>query len=590
MVSSRTTIARALPALAPITIVAACSLGEAGPAPPTIGDPNPFGNPVGRECTRGDDCRTGVCRDAICQPATNTDGVKNGDESDVDCGGAAGPGCSSGKACATNANCARGLICIAFRCSPNMDKPVPNAMDGKQNGGETDVDCGGPDVAVPRCENGRRCLQNGDCASDVCVERTCAPETAIDGIKNGDETDVDCGGSNPRKCAAGKACRVGADCASKACDPATSTCKAASPHDGIKNGTETDVDCGGPDPIARCKAGKSCLVHSDCESNGCAFDGKCAMGASCTQLEGGHTCGPIDTMAKQNDCCDRAQIGGVTIDKYLVTAGRMRAFLARVGGDVRAFAASLPADRWNQAWTPALPTSIDGPPGSPDNAHTQLGPFFGKRSCQSGNYNGHTYWTPLVYGDDKQDFPREVLDTKALNCVPWYLLAALCAFDGGHLALERELYTAYTNANTTPYPWGQRGSYSTRTSNPYAVQFFGYATPNPPPDARRNGQDFLDSAYYIAPPGRRPAGYNSVGVADLVGNLLEWVGDSERQFVWNGSWENHAAEADGIEPPAWDDDPYMAVRPGSGRPWRWHVDISTTEPNGYYAIGGRCAY
>jgi hypothetical protein len=314
------------------------------------------------------------------------------------------------------------------------------------------------------------------------------------------------------------------------------------------------------------------------------------MGATCTQLEGGHTCGPIDTMAKQNDCCDRAQIGGVTVGKYLVTAGRMRAFLSRVGGNVRGFAATLPASVWNQAWTPELPTSIDGTPGSPDNAHTQLGPFYGKRSCQSGDYNGHTYWTPLVYGDDKEDFPQNVLDTKALNCVPWYLLAALCAFDGGHLIRESELHIAYTNANTTTYPWGARGSYTTTASNPYAVQYFGYGTPNPPPDARRNGTDFLDSAYHIAPPGRRPAGYNSVGIADLVGNLLEWVGDGERQFVWKGSWENHAAEADALEPPAWNDDPYMAVRPNTGQPWRWDVDISTTQPNGYYAIGGRCAY
>jgi hypothetical protein len=288
---------RALPALAPIAIVAACSLGEApGSPPPIIGDPNPTGRPAGLACTRGGECRTGVCSGGACQPATNRDGVKNGDESDVDCGGAAGPGCGSGKSCATNANCASGLACVAYRCSGGVDDP--GTTDGKQNAGETDVDCGGPDTAVPRCANGRRCVLGADCESDLCLDGRCAPKTAIDGIKNGDETDVDCGGSNPRKCAAGKRCLVAVDCASRACDAATSTCKAASPHDGIKNGTKTDVDCGGPKPIARCAVGQSCLVHSDCASNSCAFDGKCAMGTICTQLEGGHTCGPVDTMAK----------------------------------------------------------------------------------------------------------------------------------------------------------------------------------------------------------------------------------------------------------------------------------------------------
>ncbi|MEL7159416.1 MAG: M14 family zinc carboxypeptidase [Bacteroidota bacterium] len=73
-----------------------------------------------------------------------------------------------------------------------------NCSDGIQNGSETGVDCGGPD---------------------------CAPcATCNDGIQNGSETGVDCGGP---------------DCA------ACPTCS-----DGIQNGSETGVDCGGPDCAA----------------------------------------------------------------------------------------------------------------------------------------------------------------------------------------------------------------------------------------------------------------------------------------------------------------------------------------------------
>jgi hypothetical protein len=45
-----------------------------------------------------------------------------------------------------------------------------------------------------------------------------------DQIRNGDETDVDCGGGGAcRACAGGRTCRVADDCASGACDPITMT-------------------------------------------------------------------------------------------------------------------------------------------------------------------------------------------------------------------------------------------------------------------------------------------------------------------------------------------------------------------------------
>jgi formylglycine-generating enzyme required for sulfatase activity len=413
--------------------------------------------------------------------------------------------------------------------------------------------------------------------------------TENDGIKDGDETDVDCGGSSPAKCGTGKACAVAADCASKICLRGK-TCAAPRYDDGVRNGHETDIDCGGSGDHA-CAAGRSCLTDADCASDGCGYDYKCAAGATCTKLEGGHTCGPKEGTGPQEDCCSRARIGAYTVDKYLVTAGRMRTFLTRVGGDVRDWAAKLPAERWNQAWTSTLPTSIAGPPGDPDNANTQLGPYFGKRACVTGHHTGHTFWTPSSYGDTK-DFPESVLDTKALNCVPWYLLAALCAYDGGHLLTEPELRAAYTNGGTTPYPWGDRGAYTTTEQNDYAIGQWSYMTPDPPPTARMDASGFLDVAYYVAPPGRRPLGFNATGVADLVGDLLEWVGDSEQQFVWKGSFENHAREADALAPPM-DDVPYVTMRTSSA-PWRWtDVVKNASDPedvNGYYALGGRCGY
>jgi hypothetical protein len=56
--------------------------------------------------------------------------------------------------------CASG-VCAAGACQP------PRCDDRRQNGTETDVDCGGDGVCA-RCELGRRCVADADCASREC--------------------------------------------------------------------------------------------------------------------------------------------------------------------------------------------------------------------------------------------------------------------------------------------------------------------------------------------------------------------------------------------------------------------------------------
>ncbi|HEX3478698.1 MAG TPA: VCBS repeat-containing protein [Kofleriaceae bacterium] len=66
------------------------------------------------------------------------------------------------------------------------------------------------------------CMELAGCAR--------APDPQCDDqIRNGDETDVDCGGGGAcRACAGGRTCRVADDCASGACDPIAMTCSALS--------------------------------------------------------------------------------------------------------------------------------------------------------------------------------------------------------------------------------------------------------------------------------------------------------------------------------------------------------------------------
>lgn len=80
------------------------------------------------------------------------------------------------------------IAVLAFSCSK---EEKATCSDGIQNGTETGIDCGGSCDPCPTCS---------------------------DGIKNGNETGVDCGGD---------------------CDPCP-TC-----DDGVQNGNETGIDCGG---------------------------------------------------------------------------------------------------------------------------------------------------------------------------------------------------------------------------------------------------------------------------------------------------------------------------------------------------------
>jgi len=117
------------------------------------------------ECVKGSDCMSGVCDPTfVCAPPGCTDGVKNGDESDVDCGGTTCSPCPSGKACSVATDC-KGGICTGQVCAPSC-------TDTELNNGESDVDCGGPNC--PKCDYGKTCTIGSDCDTGNCQGMSCA--------------------------------------------------------------------------------------------------------------------------------------------------------------------------------------------------------------------------------------------------------------------------------------------------------------------------------------------------------------------------------------------------------------------------------
>ena len=599
-----------------IVALACSTTPEAAPGAPTT-PPAPGGNPngaeIGGDCAGPEDCKSGICTNGACQPATPRDGIRNGDETDIDCGGTVAPKCLAGKGCGEGSDCTSG-VCAGGTCAPG------SADDGVKNGDETDVDCGG--TSSPKCAPGKACLEAKSCESGICTAKACAAPSPTDGVKNADETDVDCGGTAAPACEVGKACAAAGDCTSQVCKDLL--CVSPSANDGVKNGTETDVDCGGPDPgtprcaptktcalasdcdslvctgnkcaaptgtdgvkngdetdvdcggtttgAPKCATGKSCKAHADCASDGCDYKGKCALRRSCTRKYGGDTCGPgesNDPNSPHESCCTTIQFtrNGQTVrlDKYDVTAGRMRAFVERTNGNLRG--AMQGAANFPQNWLSYLPQNLD-------QVNARLGPaevfeeaprIQGQRmvdGCFIAGQGTRTWWAPATAGDPTK-MGRDQLDEKALNCVNFYMLYALCAWEGGRLPTTAEYQAAWRGPDNRNYPFGP-----THTDpDSRLVHRFNYFFPTVNGAGQSCGvAGNCDNSVFNAAPGRRPTGNGPYGHADLAGLVFNfvWDGDYVGKWIWTGSWENHEPTVGG--------QPYdLRNRPR------------------YWAAGGRCA-
>ena len=114
----------------------------------------------------------------------------------------------------------------------------PSCLNGLKDQDESDIDCGG--ICGGNCDDTLMCNGNSDCLNNVCESGVCM--SCFDGIKNHNESDIDCGGMYCNGCAVGKNCTRVSDC-----DGATScsigVCCSCS--DGVQNQGEDLVDCGG---------------------------------------------------------------------------------------------------------------------------------------------------------------------------------------------------------------------------------------------------------------------------------------------------------------------------------------------------------
>jgi hypothetical protein len=113
------------------------------------------------------------------------------------------------------------------------------------------------------------CVSTADCAApEVCQAKMCVAPSCADGMKDGDETDVDCGGTCS-KCADGKSCLTGADCAGGVCrSPASKCCTP------VSQATACAGKCGASGVVDNC--GRAV----DCSANACPASQRCGGGGA----------------------------------------------------------------------------------------------------------------------------------------------------------------------------------------------------------------------------------------------------------------------------------------------------------------------
>jgi formylglycine-generating enzyme required for sulfatase activity len=235
-----------------------------------------------------------------------------------------------------------------------------------------------------------------------------------------------------------------------------------------------------------------------------------------------------------------ATVSSFALDKYEVTVGRFREFVAAYdawhgAGEPKAETGANPSvlgSGWSDGWSSLLPASA---------------------AVLTAEAGGQCY-------PKNQTWASSGNDTLPINCVDWYTSFAFCIWDGGRLPTESEWeYAAAGGEDDTLYPWGDTPA-PDNTSATVDLAVYDCLGDGMP------GCDFAD----ILPVGSKPGGNGRYGQSDLAGSMWEWTLD------WFANYPS-SAQRD-----------YANLEAGSSRVIRggdWGSDASTLITAGRYSYG-----
>jgi formylglycine-generating enzyme required for sulfatase activity len=266
----------------------------------------------------------------------------------------------------------------------------------------------------------------------------------------------------------------------------------------------TDKQCAGNQPQS-CDASGAWQDGAACSAQMPACNaGACGVAPSCSGLAS--TCGPSGnesccaigaipggTFNRGNDANYPATVSAFRLDRFEITVGRFRHFMASYPGNKPVAGAGahplIAGSGWQAAWDASLAANQAA-------LKTAV-------SCDA------TYqtWTDMAGGNEN----------KPMNCLDWYEAFAFCAWDGGRLATEAEWnYAAAGGSEQRVYPWGAGAP-----DNAHAVY-----------DCTGDGSaaDSCAATDILNVGAKSTVGDGKWGQADLAGGVwewnLDWYGDS----------------------------------------------------------------
>jgi formylglycine-generating enzyme required for sulfatase activity len=206
-------------------------------------------------------------------------------------------------------------------------------------------------------------------------------------------------------------------------------------------------------------------------------------------------------------------VSNFRLDKYLVTVGRFRQFVAAwnkgsgyypSAGSGKHIHLNLGQGLANSASAGTYETGWDA---TDWNNATDIDPTDDNlTSGTSGSCTGYATWTPTDTGG-QENLP--------INCVTWWEAYAFCIWDGGFLPSEAEWeYAAAAGNQQREYPWGSTalGTACPGTGCDYAIYRCYYPS----------GPGGCTSVSNIAPVGYASNGAGYFGQLDLAGEMWEW--------------------------------------------------------------------
>ncbi len=268
--------------------------------------------------------------------------------------------------------------------------------------------------------------------------------------------------------------------------------------------------CGGTTPY--CYAGECTATPPSCAAGGSGMTHCGPLGDSCcTNLNvvGGTYDRTYQNMGDGGSGrSDPATVSKYGLEKYLVTVGRFRQFVAAWNAGAGYLPPAGSGKHSYLNGNKGLANSGDPgafEPGWDATDDPSVAPTSENLVCDKS----YATWTPSV--GKNESLP--------INCVNWFEAYAFCIWDGGFLPSEAEWeFAAAGGKGLREYPWGAKAP---GTDSEYAIYACNYPS----------GSGTCSGVSNIAPVGTASLGAGFWGQLDLAGDVAEWSLDWYASYV-----------------------------------------------------------